>query len=57
VNTWDELRDLAARIDKLAREHNAWSQCHREVQVLCDHLAAKARVHELDAHPHRQGER
>lgn len=42
----EDLRDLARRIDLLARESPIWSSVHREVQVLCDHLSAKARISE-----------
>ena len=52
MNTWDDLRDLGSKIDALSREHRAWSIVYEEVQVLVDHIYAKARIHELNARTH-----
>jgi hypothetical protein len=48
-NTWDDLRDLSDKINKLCREHPSWSIVRSEVEVLTDHISAKARIHEMDA--------
>lgn len=40
------LRDLAEKIDRLAREHPAYSQAYEVVQNCVDHLSAKAALEE-----------
>lgn len=42
------LRDLAAKIEDLAREHPAYSQAWRVVNGCSDHLQALARIEELN---------
>lgn len=42
------LRDLARRIEQLAKDHEAYSQAYRVVQNCCDHLSAIARTHEAN---------
>lgn len=43
-----QLRDLALKIEDLAREHQAYSLAWGAVQNLSDHLQAKARVIETN---------
>jgi hypothetical protein len=51
-STWIELRELAAAIERLARDSPCWSQVHREVLNLCDHMQAKARIQEINHRDH-----
>jgi hypothetical protein len=41
-----ELRDVAACIERVAREHSAWSMVHTIVLNATDHICAMARVME-----------
>jgi hypothetical protein len=43
----EELRQAARDIEAVARESSVWSNIHREVGVLADHICAKARIIEL----------
>mgnify|MGYP003396092909 FL=1 len=43
-----DLRDLAKKIEDLARDHPAYSKAHPAVQNCCDHLSAIARCEEAN---------
>lgn len=43
------LRDLAAKIEALAKEHEAYSQAQPTIQNCVDHLSAIARTYEAAA--------
>jgi hypothetical protein len=46
------LRDLARKIDSLARGHMAFSQAHEIVRSCTDHLNAVARCNEINQREH-----
>jgi hypothetical protein len=46
------LRDLARKIDRLARGHMAFSQAHEIVRSCTDHLNAVARCNEVNQREH-----
>ena len=48
MKTWEALRDLSSKIDRLSREHEAYSMVYKIIQVTTDHIEAVARVHELN---------
>ena len=50
------LRDLVRQLETVAREHPAFSQAYKPVQVCLDHLSAMARIEELqtEAGQHRE---
>jgi hypothetical protein len=41
------LRDLASKIDEVARSHSCYSQAHEIVRCFTGHLTAVGRVNEL----------
>lgn len=45
----EQLRDLAARIERVTAAHPMFSMAHDRVRVLCDDLCARARIIELTA--------
>jgi hypothetical protein len=45
--TSSQLRDLAAAIEQLAREHPCWSQVHQIIYNCTNHIALLAKVEEL----------
>ncbi len=50
------IRDLVQKIEAVAREHPAYSQVYDIVRVATDHMAARARIEELNqAEAHRAG--
>ena len=44
-----DLRDLAAQIEKLCREHQAGSMAFEAVNALIDYLRLRAKVMDLNA--------
>jgi hypothetical protein len=55
VTTCEELRDLADKIDKVAREHSSFSVVHEITNNCVSHIRAVARVHELNVLEARSG--
>lgn len=42
------IRDLVAKIETVARDHPSYSQVYDIVRVATDHMAARARIEELN---------
>jgi hypothetical protein len=42
------LRDLSAKIEKVAQEHETWTQIQDAVRFFTDYLNARARIEELN---------
>lgn len=49
------IRDLVAKIETVARDHPSYSQVYDIVQVATDHMAARARIEELNQEACRIG--
>ncbi len=48
-NTWDLLRDLADKVEKVVRDHKASSMVLTHANTFTEYLRLLARVHEINA--------
>ncbi len=51
-NTWDELRDLADKVEKVVRDHKVSSLALSHANTFTEYLRLLARVHEINANDH-----